>query len=335
MNITTEFPYETTREDVYIPLPGGTRLYARIWRPLTDEPVPALLEYLPYRLGDWTAPRDWQRHPWYAGHGYASSTGSTSGATATSEGLAGRRVRRPGAERRGRRHPLAGPAGVVLGPGRDVRHLLGRLQLAPDRRARPRAAEGDRHRRARPTTATTTTSTTWAARSSPSTCTPGPPPCSPSSPARRTRRRQATTGRSCLPPAGPVAGRRRLEGAVAEAAGGDRTLQSHLAGPPEPRRLLASTAASARTTGRSRRTCWRWAAGTTRTATPSCAWSSTSIRGRCAGSSARGRTSTRTGGCRRLPRPRRHRRGPPGTDAVRPGGQRKAPDRTRRPSGPR
>ncbi|WP_405924316.1 CocE/NonD family hydrolase [Streptomyces sp. NBC_00035] len=72
MRIRTSFPYETAHEDVLIPLPDGTRLYARIWRPLTDEPVPALLEYLPYRLTDWTAPRDWQRHPWYAGHGYAS-----------------------------------------------------------------------------------------------------------------------------------------------------------------------------------------------------------------------------------------------------------------------
>ncbi|SCF77249.1 CocE/NonD family hydrolase [Streptomyces sp. Ncost-T10-10d] len=72
MHIRTTFPYDTTHEDVYIPLPDGTRLYARIWRPVTDEPVPALLEYLPYRLSDWTAPRDWQRHPWYAGHGYAS-----------------------------------------------------------------------------------------------------------------------------------------------------------------------------------------------------------------------------------------------------------------------
>ncbi|MFG2721530.1 CocE/NonD family hydrolase [Streptomyces sp. NPDC048416] len=72
MHIRTEFPYETQREDVRIPLPDGTLLYARVWRPVTDEPVPALLEYLPYRLTDWTAPRDWQRHPWYAGHGYAS-----------------------------------------------------------------------------------------------------------------------------------------------------------------------------------------------------------------------------------------------------------------------
>lgn len=88
MNITTEFPYETTREDVYIPLSDGTRLYARIWRPLTDEPVPALLEYLPYRLSDWTAPRDWQRHPWYAGHGYASVRVDVRG-HGNSEGLPG------------------------------------------------------------------------------------------------------------------------------------------------------------------------------------------------------------------------------------------------------
>ncbi|WP_330298024.1 CocE/NonD family hydrolase [Streptomyces sp. NBC_00503] len=72
MIIRTDFPYGTTHEDVRIPMRDGTQLYARIWRPVTDEPVPALLEYLPYRLTDWTAPRDWQRHPWYAGHGYAS-----------------------------------------------------------------------------------------------------------------------------------------------------------------------------------------------------------------------------------------------------------------------
>jgi uncharacterized protein len=72
MHIRTSFPHETTREDFWIPLADGTLLYARVWRPLTDEPVPALLEYLPYRLTDWTAPRDHQRHPWYAGHGYAS-----------------------------------------------------------------------------------------------------------------------------------------------------------------------------------------------------------------------------------------------------------------------
>ncbi|MEU1120704.1 MULTISPECIES: CocE/NonD family hydrolase [unclassified Streptomyces] len=72
MQIRDSFPYGTTREDIHVPLADGTRLYARVWRPVTDEPVPVLLEYLPYRLSDWTAPRDFQRHPWYAGHGYAS-----------------------------------------------------------------------------------------------------------------------------------------------------------------------------------------------------------------------------------------------------------------------
>ncbi|MYR43835.1 CocE/NonD family hydrolase [Streptomyces sp. SID5910] len=88
MHIRTEFPYETTHDDVRIPLPDGTRLYARIWRPVTDEPVPALLEYLPYRLSDWTAPRDSQRHPWYAGHGYASVRVDVRG-HGNSEGLPG------------------------------------------------------------------------------------------------------------------------------------------------------------------------------------------------------------------------------------------------------
>ncbi|WP_406111206.1 CocE/NonD family hydrolase [Streptomyces sp. NBC_01003] len=88
MTIRTSFPYETTREDVRVPLPDGTTLFARIWRPVTDEPVPAILEYLPYRLSDWTAPRDWQRHPWYAGHGYASVRVDVRG-HGNSEGLPG------------------------------------------------------------------------------------------------------------------------------------------------------------------------------------------------------------------------------------------------------
>jgi putative CocE/NonD family hydrolase len=86
--IRTSFPYETFHEDLRIPLPDGTLLYARVWRPMTDEPVPALLEYLPHRLTDWTAPRDAQRHPWYAGHGYASVRVDIRG-HGNSEGLPG------------------------------------------------------------------------------------------------------------------------------------------------------------------------------------------------------------------------------------------------------
>ncbi|MET9733855.1 CocE/NonD family hydrolase [Streptomyces sp. NPDC006458] len=72
MHIRTSFPREITHEDLRIPLPDGTLLFARAWRPMTGGPVPALLEYAPDRLTDATAARDAQRHPWYAGHGYAS-----------------------------------------------------------------------------------------------------------------------------------------------------------------------------------------------------------------------------------------------------------------------
>ena len=51
----------------------GTRLAARIWLPedAESDPVPAILEYLPYRKGDAFARRDSYHHPYFAGHGYA------------------------------------------------------------------------------------------------------------------------------------------------------------------------------------------------------------------------------------------------------------------------
>jgi predicted acyl esterase len=60
---------------VWIPLSDGARLSARIWLPedAEDAPVPALLEYIPYRKDDATAARDAVRHPYLAGHGYASA----------------------------------------------------------------------------------------------------------------------------------------------------------------------------------------------------------------------------------------------------------------------
>ncbi|MER9606636.1 CocE/NonD family hydrolase [Mesorhizobium sp. M0243] len=60
------------RDHVLIELSDGVRLSARIWLPKVDQPVPALLEYIPYRKGDVTAPSDAPRHSWYAAHGYAS-----------------------------------------------------------------------------------------------------------------------------------------------------------------------------------------------------------------------------------------------------------------------
>jgi putative CocE/NonD family hydrolase len=61
-------------ENAWIPLSDGFRLAARIWLPedAEEDPVPALLEYIPYRKGDWTAVGDSTRHAYLAGHGYAS-----------------------------------------------------------------------------------------------------------------------------------------------------------------------------------------------------------------------------------------------------------------------
>ncbi|WP_205857519.1 CocE/NonD family hydrolase, partial [Phytoactinopolyspora endophytica] len=86
--IRTEFPRQIIVEDHWIPTRDGTCLHARIWRPADAdvEPVPALLEYLPYRKDDWTAVRDAQRHPWYAGHGYASARVDLRG-SGSSEGV--------------------------------------------------------------------------------------------------------------------------------------------------------------------------------------------------------------------------------------------------------
>jgi uncharacterized protein len=72
--IVTTFP-NTVRviEHTLIPLKDGTTLAARIWLPDDAEqsPVPAILEYLPYRKRDGTYERDALTHPYLAGHGYA------------------------------------------------------------------------------------------------------------------------------------------------------------------------------------------------------------------------------------------------------------------------
>lgn len=73
--IVTSFPRAVREiEHTTIPLKDGTRLAARIWLPEDAEadPVPAVLEYLPYRKRDGTHERDALTHPYLAGHGYAA-----------------------------------------------------------------------------------------------------------------------------------------------------------------------------------------------------------------------------------------------------------------------
>ncbi|MDU8945765.1 CocE/NonD family hydrolase [Ovoidimarina sediminis] len=60
-------------EHLWIPMPDGTRLAARLWLPdsAEDMPCPALLEYIPYRKADMVRARDARNHPCFAAHGYA------------------------------------------------------------------------------------------------------------------------------------------------------------------------------------------------------------------------------------------------------------------------
>ncbi|WP_050528261.1 CocE/NonD family hydrolase [Pseudorhodobacter aquimaris] len=73
MQVVTEFSFAVKiEEDVGIVMPDGCRLSARIWRAEGAGPVPAILEYIPYRKGDGTYARDARMHPYFAGHGYAA-----------------------------------------------------------------------------------------------------------------------------------------------------------------------------------------------------------------------------------------------------------------------
>ena len=61
--IRTDFPYPVeVTENLFIPLPDGTRLAAKLWRPAGQGAHPVILEYLPYRKHDGTRSRDQGMH---------------------------------------------------------------------------------------------------------------------------------------------------------------------------------------------------------------------------------------------------------------------------------
>jgi len=75
IKIKETFPHRVKKLDnVWIPTSDGSRLAATVWFPEGADaaPVPAILEYLPYRKDDSRAVRDSCYHPYFAGHGYAS-----------------------------------------------------------------------------------------------------------------------------------------------------------------------------------------------------------------------------------------------------------------------
>ena len=87
--IVSDFPCQVKEiEHVWIAMADGVRLSARIWMPddADDNPVPAILEYIPYRKRDHTRVWDDPRHHYWAGHGYACVRLDIRG-TGESEGL--------------------------------------------------------------------------------------------------------------------------------------------------------------------------------------------------------------------------------------------------------
>ena len=75
MRVVSEFPRPVrVIEHTWIPMPDGCQLAARVWLPdgAERDPVPGVVEYIPYRKNDATALRDAPIHAYLAGHGYAS-----------------------------------------------------------------------------------------------------------------------------------------------------------------------------------------------------------------------------------------------------------------------
>jgi len=73
-HIKTDYPHPVrVIEHTTITMSDGVELAAKIWLPedAASRPVPAILEYIPYRKRDWTSIRDTQMHAYVAGHGYA------------------------------------------------------------------------------------------------------------------------------------------------------------------------------------------------------------------------------------------------------------------------
>jgi hypothetical protein len=74
MHVVTDFPHSIQIiENTWIPVTDSLKLAARIWLPdiAKTYPVPAILEYIPYRKRDSTRTRDDIMHGYFAGHGYA------------------------------------------------------------------------------------------------------------------------------------------------------------------------------------------------------------------------------------------------------------------------
>ena len=133
-------------EYVWIALRDGARLAARVWLPddADADPVPAILEAVPYRLSDGMATRDVLIHPYWAARGYACVRVDLRG-SGESDGVLEDEYARPGAGGPPRGHRLDRRPAVVQRRRRHDGHLVGRLQQPPAGRPPAAGAQGDHH----------------------------------------------------------------------------------------------------------------------------------------------------------------------------------------------
>ncbi len=69
--IVTNFPYEVEiTEHDWLTLCDGVRLSYRLWQPKSKQPLPTILEFIPYRKSDGTRGRDNPMHGYISAHGY-------------------------------------------------------------------------------------------------------------------------------------------------------------------------------------------------------------------------------------------------------------------------
>ena len=134
-------------ENLFIPLSDGVKLAARLWMPADAEtkPVPAILEYIPYRKRDGTRARDEPMHGWFATHGYAALRVDMRGSGEFDGELADEYLSRE----------LEDACEVIgwlsrqswcNGARRHDGQVLGRVQRLADGGASSACAQGDHHR---------------------------------------------------------------------------------------------------------------------------------------------------------------------------------------------
>ena len=90
VRVVTDFPRAVrTIQTAWIQLADGCRLAARIWLPEDAEqrPVPAILEYIPYRQRDGTAVRDSHHYPVPRRPRVRRASGSTCAGRGESDGV--------------------------------------------------------------------------------------------------------------------------------------------------------------------------------------------------------------------------------------------------------